>query len=138
MNQITRHIYIIVLLIASCLCLLNCENKEQQNNVVKLDSVALDSTFIGKKLITVMSLLNVDSTVLIKFDEPPAKMRGVEGYLKDSTLIMICVDDTLDINRTFASIKNRRIIGLKYQDKSGADYMFGDVAWFPLDNKYKK
>lgn len=83
-------------------------NQEIDSNKIKTSQI--DSSLIGQELEKVMKTLNVDSTKLIPFDEPPMILRGVWGFLPDSTELILYVDRTM--GHYYKEIKNKKIIGL--------------------------
>lgn len=113
---------------------------KQMNEKTDL-TVNIDSTFIGQELDKVMKNLQVDSTILVPFDEPPMILRGVEGMLPDSTKLTLYVERTL--GNSYDKIKNKKIIGLALTDTKGNVKYFekADTSEYVLtikQGKYEK
>jgi hypothetical protein len=102
----------------------------------KAQTEKLDSTLIGKPLDSIMVYLNVDSTQLKTFQEPPIITRGVWGYLADSTNLVMYVERTFG---GYHKIKDNKIIGIGWTDKKGNTFYYGKIiSYYPITNRYFK
>ena len=100
---------------------------------LKIDQI--DSNLIGQELDKVMTMLQVDSTHLSPFDEPPMILRGVWGTLPDSTELVLYVDRTW--GDSYKTIKNRKIIGLAWADTKGNTRYLGQVIpYYEVTNEH--
>lgn len=99
----------------------------------------LDKELIGMRLKKAVKTLELDTSFVV-ISEPPGKYRGVRSIEIEGWEVQLIVNKTL-VNRrarpkgVYASIKNKRIIGVSWISPDNCDSV-GEVVWQHAYNRF--